>query len=186
MDEPETTRPKRQPKTGIKGIIMIIILISVTVVLIATSLFFFTEATKEDVPVLSVTIKVSDGKFDPVFDRWDTNTNTYLPYIENITTDVVLTQNTVSMLEAPGDTPLKLPGIVINVREVGSAKLISHWTSVLYTGPGDYNLTISFKEPPETGDSMKILFEIDDIKGDDIFPLYNDDTKNSSIFYVWE
>jgi hypothetical protein len=90
------------------------------------------------------------------------------------------------MADAPGDTPLELPAIVARAFDPNTGKVISYWASVPYEGYDTYDLRISFIEPPKEGDTIRIILEINDNIGDDMFPFYSEDLKNSSITYVWE
>ena len=186
MSSENGSRPTRQNEKRGGGVLMIIILICITAVIILATWTVYEEQVQEQVQVFSITLEVYDGKLDTEYDRWDSGTMMYLPYIQNISSDAVLEQVSISAVEAPKDTPLQLPGIVARGFDADTGVVISYWTSVSYKGSGTYDLAISFYEPPEKGDGIRIILEIVDSHGDDMFPYYNDDIANSSINYVWE
>ena len=180
------SRPARKNKRESGGLLMFIILICITIAIILATWTVYQGQVQERIEVFSISLEVYDGELDTEYDRWDTATMTYLPYIQNISSDAVLEQKMMSAVEAPQETPLQLPGIVARAFDAETGMIISYWTSVSYEGPGTYDLTISFYEPPEKGDGIKIILEIVDAHGDDVFPYHNDDLANSSINYVWE
>ena len=186
MSDEIDSEPHRKNKRESGGLLMFIILICITIAIILATWTIYEGQVQESVEVFNITLEVYDGKIDTEYDRWDPDTMTYLPYIQNISSDAVLEQGMVSAVEAQHDTPLQLPGIVARAFDADTGVVISYWTSVSYEGPGTYDLTISFYEPPEEGDGMKIILEIVDSNGDDMFPYHNDDLANSSINYVWE
>ena len=165
---------------------MFIILICITVAIISVTWVVYENYVEEHVPVLSLSIKVTDGGLDTEFNRWDSATMQHLPYIQNISSDVVLEQGTVSAAEVQGDTPMNLPGVFARAFDSDTGDALSYWASAKYEGSGTYDLTLFFFEPPVNGDSIKIILEINDEHGDDMFPYYNEDLANSSILYVWE
>lgn len=178
-------QPRENKKEG-GGILMFIILIFITIAIILTTWTIYEMKVQENVEVLNITLTVYDGELDTEFDRWDSVESDYLPYVQNISSDAVLEQGMVSSVEAPEDTPLQLPGIVVRAFDADTGNVISYWTSALYEGPDTYEITLNFIEPPEKGDNMRIIFEIVNSQGDDIFPYHNHDLANSFIIYVWE
>lgn len=181
----ERTHENKKGKKG--AVIIFILLISVTVMLIFGSVLVYNENSSGEVPVLILELKVSNGKFDTEYGRWNPDTQTYRPYIENISADAKVTQTTMNELEAPRqDNPVELPAIIVNVREQEKARLISYWNYSHYEGEGEYTIIIGFNEVPEKGDLIKIIIEINDESGDDMFPFYNGDMVNSRIYYVWQ
>ncbi len=169
------------------AIIIFILLIVITAILILGSLLVYKENTSGDVPVLILELKVSNGKLDTEYERWNPDTQTYRPYIQNISADAKITQTMMNELEAPRqDNPVELPAIIVNVREQEKARLISYWNYSHYEGDGVYTIIIGFNEVPEKGDLIKIIIEINDESGEDMFPYYNGDMANSRIYYVWQ
>ena len=186
MSDENGSKPGRENKKEGGGILMFIILICITVAIILATWVVYNEEVQESVQVLNITLEVYNGKLDTEYERWNPATMSYLPYIQNISSDAVLEQETVSVVEAPQDIPLELPAVVARAYDADTGVVLSYWTSVPYEGPSTYDLTISFHEEPEKGDTIKIILEINDIHGDDIFPYYNIDQSNSVIIYVWE
>ena len=178
--------PLRKNKKESGGILMTIILICITVAILLATLVVYERQVQENVEIFNISLNVYDGKLDTEYDRWNPETMTYRPYIQNISIDAVLEQGIISAVEAPRDTPLQLPGVVARAFNADTGVAISYWTSLSYEGADTYDLTISFFEPPEKGDRIKIILEIVDSHGDDMFPYYNEDLANSSITYVWE
>ena len=167
------------------GFLMLIILVTITIILISTSFHFYNLEYGEQTTVLSLTLKVTDGELDTVRDRYDPDTQTYFPYIKNISQDSVVKQESISAVESASDTELNLPGIVVRAYDAVGGQSVSYWTSIKYDGPGYYNLTLNFKEIPNAGDIIKIIIKIEDANADSLFPIFNDDLMNSSITYTW-
>ena len=183
-NENSSTPPRGDRKGG--GILMFIILICITLAIIFATWVVYQEQVQENVEVLNLSLTIYDGKLDTEHDRWNDDTMSYMPYIQNINSDAVLEQGTMSLVEAPQDTPLQLPGIVVRAFDGESGVVIGYWTSVAYEGDDTYDLTISFFEPPEKGDTIRIILEIVDSHGNDMFPIFNDDLDHGSITYIWE
>jgi hypothetical protein len=168
------------------GLVIVIILVVIMIIIISSSFYLYKERTADRIPVLNLMIKVTDGSLDTENDRWSESYQTHLPFVENITTDLTVTQDMISPLEPPGDTPLTLPGVVVHVHNVDTGVSLTYWTSVSYDGSGYYNLTAYFIEPPVEGQSMKIIISINDHHGDDMFPYFTHDLENSSLVYTWQ
>ncbi|MCK4757942.1 MAG: hypothetical protein KAS67_05790 [Thermoplasmata archaeon] len=175
---------------GLKGLLVFIIIIAITVIIVFASYSAYVDYAGDEVPVLNVKVKLSDGEDDPVFDRWITEVQSYAPYIENISSDMIIEQFMVDALEAPGDASLQLadrPAVVIYAFNMDDSWKTGK-ASVKYTGPGEYTFNISFPDAPEPGDSIRVVVEVVYDKviypNEDIYPLYTAD--RYGIFYLWQ
>ncbi|MCK5548024.1 MAG: hypothetical protein KAI64_03355 [Thermoplasmata archaeon] len=170
-------------KAGLMGFMILLV---ITILIISVTVYLYQQESEIESPVLFLTLKLSDGGDDPDSDRWNPETQTYRPYIQNISADAVFEQGTISSVEVIGDTPLQKPGVIVRAYDYENMIPVSYWTSVLYEGPGDYEFTIKFIETPQNGDTIKVLIDIEDENGTELFPYFAWDTANDSIIYVWQ
>ncbi len=182
--------PKNAGKSaGLVGMLVLIAVMAIAVIIVLASYSVYTDFVGEEVPVLHVEVKLSDGEYDDNADRWITQTQSYAPYIKDLGSDVDVSLLYVDALDAPADGTFLLgerPVVVIY-----AFNMDDNWktgkASTKYIGSGDYTFNITFPYTPETGDLIKVVIEVaydkDVYPNEDVYPLFNSD--RSSVIYHW-
>ncbi len=182
--------PKNAGKSaGPVGILVLILVVAIAVVIVLASYSAYIDFAGEEAPVLHVEIRLSDGEYDDNADRWITQIQSYGPYVKNLSSDVEVSLIYVDALEAPADGTFLLGERPVLV--VYAFNMDDNWktgkASTKYIGPGDYVLNITFPHTPQTGDLIKIVFEVaydkDVYPTEDAYPLFDFD--RSTVVYRW-
>ncbi|HIE32369.1 MAG TPA: hypothetical protein EYP67_08370 [Methanosarcinales archaeon] len=72
----------------------------------------------------------------------------------------------ISLLKYPKDIPPNLPGVYVHV--IYTNHRIDYWTSVPYTGPGDYEITVGLRALPPDGSEVRVIIAVNNEDGDRI------------------
>ncbi len=72
----------------------------------------------------------------------------------------------ISLLKYPKDIPPNLPGVYVHV--IYTSHRIDYWTSVPYTGPGNYEITVGLRAVPPDGSDVRVIVTVNNEDGDRI------------------
>lgn len=72
----------------------------------------------------------------------------------------------INLLKYPKDIPPNLPGVYVHV--IYTSHRIDYWSSVPYTGPGDYEITVGLRAVPPDGSEVRVIVTVNNEDGDRI------------------
>ncbi|MCK5109703.1 MAG: hypothetical protein KAR25_08425 [Methanosarcinales archaeon] len=72
----------------------------------------------------------------------------------------------ISLLKYPKDVPTNLPGMYVHV--IYTSHRIDYWSSIPYTGPGDYEITVGLRAVPPEGSDVRVIVTVNNEDGDRI------------------
>lgn len=72
----------------------------------------------------------------------------------------------INLLKYPKDVPTNLPGMYVHV--IYTSNRIDYWSSVPYTGPGDYEITVGLSTVPPDGSDVRVIVTVNNEGGDRI------------------
>ncbi|RZN43522.1 MAG: hypothetical protein EF813_00485 [Methanosarcinales archaeon] len=76
------------------------------------------------------------------------------------------TTREINLLKYPKDIPTNLPGMYVHV--IHTSHRIDYWSSVPYTGPGDYEITVGLRTLPPEGSDVRVIVTVNNEDGDRI------------------
>ena len=76
------------------------------------------------------------------------------------------TTREINLLKYPKDIPTNLPGMYVHV--IHTSHRIDYWSSVPYTGPGNYEITVGLRTVPPEGSDVRVIVTVNNEDGDRI------------------
>jgi len=83
-----------------------------------------------------------------------------------VITTVDASTELIDALKSPKDIEPNFPGVYVLI--IYENNRINYWTSVPYTGPGDYELTSGLRFIPNDGEEARVIVTVNDDMGDRI------------------
>ncbi len=81
-------------------------------------------------------------------------------------TSVDASTREINLLKYPKDVPPNLPGMYVHV--IYTSHRIDYWSSVPYTGPGEYEITVGLRAVPPDGSDVRVIVTVNNEEGDRI------------------